>query len=124
MMKRKKFFAKYTWKENSTLFYHIEEKAKGGNPLAAGLVDKLRPKYKTKVMVEKYKMYRLVQLHNQSSQGSIRAWQRLDRIRRYKKQWDYWEKMVAILGVDWAKSLMRKRKTPFKPDIYWTGEFT
>ena len=108
---------KYQWQENILLYYSLKNKAKEGNKQAGILAKKLEPKYRTKKMLLKYEMLQYVILDQQSSRGNFTAWQKLDKIRRLKKEWEYWEYAVKIIGLSLAKSTFRKRKTPVKPKL-------
>jgi hypothetical protein len=43
---------------------------------------------------------------------------KIEMMKRKWKEWEYWDKMVRILGVRYAKTMSRKRRIPEKPAFH------
>jgi hypothetical protein len=118
-MPNNKPLTKFTWQDNLTLFHHLNEKAICGNQQAKQLSKKLQPRYTTKKMKLQYDEYLVRQLHTKACKGNITAYQKLEKIKKLWFEWEEWERIVSLYSVKLAKSLLKKRKIPQKPNHPW-----
>jgi hypothetical protein len=109
---------KFEWYDNCRLYDHLLEKAMQGNKQAIHLVEKMKWRFENERMKERYEIYQTLDLYRKACNGNINANVKIEMMKRKWKEWEYWDKMVRILGVRYAKTMSRKRRIPEKPAFH------